>query len=65
MDGGSGSLGLQVWNVPRNLAPARKEKGNGHWCLTPVIPATQESEIRRVTIQSQPGEIIHQTLSQK
>jgi hypothetical protein len=26
----------------------------GHWWLTPVILATQEAEIRRFTIQSQP-----------
>jgi hypothetical protein len=31
----------------------------------PVILATQEAEIRRITVQSQPGQIILQTLSQK
>jgi hypothetical protein len=31
----------------------------------PVIPATQEAEIRRITVQSQPGQIICKTLSQK
>jgi hypothetical protein len=26
------------------------------WCwFTPVIPATQEAEIRRIVVQSQPG----------
>jgi hypothetical protein len=34
-------------------------------CLTPVIPATQEAEIRRITVQRQPGQIVHETLSQK
>jgi hypothetical protein len=36
-----------------------------HPWLTPVIPATQEPEIRRITIQSQPGQTVCQTLSQK
>jgi hypothetical protein len=31
----------------------------------PVILATQDAEIRRIAIQSQPGQIIHETLSQK
>jgi hypothetical protein len=33
--------------------------------LMPVILATQEAEIRRIVGQSQPGQIIHKTLSQK
>jgi hypothetical protein len=31
----------------------------------PVILATQEAEIRRIVVQSQPGEIVHEPLSQK
>jgi hypothetical protein len=31
--------------------------------LTPVILVTQEAEIRRITVQSQPREIVHETLS--
>jgi hypothetical protein len=31
----------------------------------PVILATQEVEIRRITVQSQPGQIVHETLSRK
>jgi hypothetical protein len=27
----------------------------GHWCLTPVILATQEADIRRIEVQSCPG----------
>jgi hypothetical protein len=31
----------------------------------PVIPATQEAEIRRIMVQSQPRQIVHKTLSRK
>jgi hypothetical protein len=31
----------------------------------PVILATQEAEIRRLTVQSQPGQTVLETLSQK
>jgi hypothetical protein len=30
-----------------------------------VIPSTQEAENRRIKVQSQPGQIVHETLSQK
>jgi hypothetical protein len=33
--------------------------------LIPVIPATQEAEIRRIIALSQPGQIVCETLSQK
>jgi hypothetical protein len=33
--------------------------------LTPVILATQEAEVRRIVVQSQPRQIVHKTLSQK
>jgi hypothetical protein len=31
----------------------------------PVILATQEAKIRRITVQSQPRQIVHETLSRK
>jgi hypothetical protein len=31
----------------------------------PVVLATQEAEIRRIEVQSQLGQIVHKTLSQK
>jgi hypothetical protein len=40
------------------------KKAGCRW-LTPVIPATQEAEIRKTEIQSQPRQIVHETLSQK
>jgi hypothetical protein len=33
------------------------------WWLTPVILAAQESEIRRIEVQSQPEQIVHKILS--
>jgi hypothetical protein len=37
----------------------------GCWWLTSVILTTQEAETRRITVQSQSGQIVHETLSQK
>jgi hypothetical protein len=33
--------------------------------LMPIIIGTQEAEIRRMVVQSQPGQIVLKTLSQK
>jgi hypothetical protein len=42
----------------------KKEPGAKHWWLTPIILATQKAEMR-ITVQSQPWQIVHETLSQK
>jgi hypothetical protein len=40
-------------------------KQAGCWWLIPIILVTQEAEIRRITVESQPGQIDHETLSGK
>jgi hypothetical protein len=42
----------------------KKKKARSQW-LTSVILATQEAEIGRIKVRSQPGQIVHETLSQK
>jgi hypothetical protein len=42
----------------------REREARYQW-LTPVIPATQEAEIRRIKVWSQPGQIVRKTLSRK
>jgi hypothetical protein len=37
----------------------------GPWWLTSVILATQEAEIRKIAVQSQPEQIVLKTPSQK
>jgi hypothetical protein len=36
-----------------------------HQWLTPIIPATQEAEIKRIVVQSMPGQIVLEPLSRK
>jgi hypothetical protein len=52
-------------NLWQNKQGKEKRKRSWHWWLTPIILATQEAEIRRITVQSQPRQIIPETLSQK
>jgi hypothetical protein len=35
------------------------------WWLTPVILATQETEIRRIMVRRQPGQIVGENLCRK
>jgi hypothetical protein len=37
----------------------------GGWWLKPVILATQQAEIRRIEVQSQPRQIVQKILSEK
>jgi hypothetical protein len=37
----------------------------GRWCLTPVILTTQEAEIRRIVVQSQPKQRLQETRHRK
>jgi hypothetical protein len=37
-------------------------QGGAQWLMN-VIPATQEAEIRRIVVQSQPRQIVPETLS--
>jgi hypothetical protein len=43
----------------------KKNLKAGHQWLTSIILATQEAEIRRIVVQSQSGQTVHETLSQK
>jgi hypothetical protein len=43
----------------------KKKKKVSHQWLTPVILATQEAEIRRIEVHSQPRQMVYETLSQK
>jgi hypothetical protein len=52
---------------PHSLS-IRKNVNNskrGHQWVTPVILATQEAEIRRIAVRSQPRQRVHETLSLK
>jgi hypothetical protein len=43
----------------------KKKLASWAWYLTPVILATWEAEIGRITVQGQPGQIVLKTPSQK
>jgi hypothetical protein len=42
-----------------------RKREAGYQRFTPIILATQEAEIRRIMVRSQPGQIVHETLSRK
>jgi hypothetical protein len=45
--------------------PGFKKKKKWHQRLTPVILATREAEIRRISVKSQPKQIVLNSVSQK
>jgi hypothetical protein len=49
-------------NANQNHMVSNKNTNN---MFTPIILATQEAEIRRIAVQSQPGQIVCETLSRK
>jgi hypothetical protein len=44
-----------------NIKGKKKKKKARHLWLMPVILAAQEAEIKRITVQSQPGQIVCET----
>jgi hypothetical protein len=50
-----------TWEVEKVLMP-RLHPYQSDQNLTSVIPATQEAELRRIVVRSQPGQKVHETL---
>jgi hypothetical protein len=50
----------RIWEG--NLFPIHFFTARHQW-FTPIILTTQEAEIRKIKVQSQPGQIIQETLS--
>jgi hypothetical protein len=70
MDDRAGMLLMPSKHEALNSTPStaknrqtEKRRMAGHQWLTPVILASQEAEIRKIPVQSQPGQIVHKTLS--
>jgi hypothetical protein len=56
-------MSLRCVTEPGTGGGTRERPEAGCQWLTPVIQATQEAEIRRITVRSQPGQIARETLS--
>jgi hypothetical protein len=52
---------MKSWRL---LLMRNEDEAGCRW-FTSVTLATQEAEIRRIAVQSQPGQMVHKTLSQK
>jgi hypothetical protein len=60
----SGQLCFPLKLLCNSLAIPRKTKNTAScWWFRPIILATQEAEIRRISVRSQPGQIVCETLS--
>jgi hypothetical protein len=62
-EAGLNTYPMEFWN-PLYLHSKRATTA-GHWWLMPIILAIQETEIRKISAQGQPWQIVHKTLSQK
>jgi hypothetical protein len=56
--------GKNMSSISRVMQIKTTDDTGSQW-LTPVILATQEAEIRRIKVESQPRQIVHEILSQK
>jgi hypothetical protein len=59
------SLRDKMTQIPLKYYRKKKKSQVSVSVLTPAIQATQGAEIRRIAFQSQPGQIVPETLSRK
>jgi hypothetical protein len=55
---------LHLYTLFEPPPPKKKLSETGSQLHKPVIPDSQEAEIRRITVQNQPRQIVHKTPSQ-
>jgi hypothetical protein len=58
------TLCVEILNKSVFFFSQKNQRGGCPW-LTPVVLSTQEAEIRRIAVRSQPGQIVRKTLSRK